>query len=410
MKFVIALILTLLPFGGVAAADCSELLKPQLNSVLEVVASEAFEQDFQKFFASDRFRSAMKQSNSGFGLSIPLEGNPIEFGGANESREAWTLWEKHRHSTKWDFSRVTRSGLRMSTASRQAIEAYIECVRIQDSHLRLQLDAKADGVRVTLRYIGPIAHPVSITSVTAHGATVPASYSFPISVDRQESLFLPYLSEATEVTVVVATKVGTIVETQSRQPREFLVSWTKSKSSWVTDQPLVKTFVTVDLCHVRSNDDDPVRGKTYRSSPGCGKWKAQKISEVLSAGKNRRFVGKPKLKRVGGPASHHSVDCKILSGSSAEFSLLAWTKPITYTLTIPRQRRATVQLVEEKPVPLIGNVAIVELPSGVTSPKVLLSREGSTKEFPLTKSGLEGVANVQVEPLPGTTRYILVFE
>jgi len=113
-----------------ARAQCTscDLYLDKIYDKVSIKKEGDFKANFETWFFSDDFEKEVKDNKVGLSITLPIEGVPVTFGGNYESPDAWQTRKINKGSTKWDFSKVTKSTVFTEIATTESRLEWYNCI------------------------------------------------------------------------------------------------------------------------------------------------------------------------------------------------------------------------------------------------------------------------------------------
>nr|WP_157536389.1 hypothetical protein [Mucilaginibacter sp. L294] len=89
---------------------------------------------FASWFFDDNFEKEVRNNADGFSITVPFEGVPFTFGGSHETNDVWEKRRINKGSTKWDFSKISKSSLFTQIATDDARKTWLQCIKYSCSN------------------------------------------------------------------------------------------------------------------------------------------------------------------------------------------------------------------------------------------------------------------------------------
>lgn len=128
MKNLIILILLYLSSEIIAQDNCKDIIEQGLFDKLDLDINNSFEESFDNYIESNKFREFTKNNNVGFDLGIPIEGGDIGFGFNDDDNSVQTFQDKYKNKISKDNKSVIREHLKNQIASKVLTEAWSNCM------------------------------------------------------------------------------------------------------------------------------------------------------------------------------------------------------------------------------------------------------------------------------------------
>lgn len=379
--------------GAHATDECAAVLAGGAQDSIVLQSRHQYASEATDFFCSDKFRSFVENNKGGFGLTLPIEGVPVTFGGDSRSDRAFTQRDTFCAKAERRLAEDASLALAVSVTSKARVDAWLACHGLKSELGRLKISdvvkietlPAADGRFLVLRASWtPVPFSAEPSFVRLHlssGLTCqPMAPNAKIPTSGLSTLCERTSDDAQTIALEAKANESTLFTSHSLPARRcgkpygrYSVVETRERIDWVPAGKKKVTRETGNHHCSRNCDGEPTR-TNYR------------MELTASDGES---LANPKLQCIGGPCGgwHHVYFTENDGPRRVHASFDVWSKPTSWLLSadlFKREVRTESESSAQATELVYGNTFVVPVSVGARSATLLVkTAAGSEAALPV---------------------------
>jgi hypothetical protein len=172
-KLIIAAFMFLILLPGVANAACRDILEQGIRNTYQNVKSSDLRTAYAQGFCNSYQQSSGGDTGAGFGVSLPIEGIPVDFNGNYNDSRVQSVASSSCGNSSSNLNDSNYEYLLTATADPRIVEAWSRC----EQQGGLYLEGRVQGSSITLtarfRTLGSLVSSTLISDPEISGASCP---------------------------------------------------------------------------------------------------------------------------------------------------------------------------------------------------------------------------------------------